>query len=195
MATAPSLTDYLDHHPIADVETEHLLARAAAEVLAGDGRRPTDEERAQYDPWTSRVETPLFDLADAPLVPDDVEGVDEGARNAIYAVCQVLARAGSAPDERQRKGLARLQATLDVGALEAEQLEDAAARHVLENASTQPLGVDGETSTTTGRHAEFREQRKDRVHARHTPRRHTSVHGPRGVGVFGSGPAPGIEKG
>lgn len=204
MATAPTLSQYLDNHPIADADTERLLARAAAEVLAGDGRSPTTEERVQYDPWTSRVETPLFDLADEPLEPADVEELEQSARNVIYAVCQVLARADGVPDAVQQKSLARLQAILAVDALDAELLEHAASRHVLETAATQPVEIDPawddddptlEDQATARRHREFREERRGRLRARHSPRSHTGVHGPRPIGVFGSNASPGIEKG
>lgn len=203
MATAPTLSDYLVHHPIDDVDTERLLARAAAEVLAGDGRSPRDEERAVYDPWTEQVDTPLFDLADEPLEPGDVESLGQGTRNTIYAVCQVMARTTGDPDPCQQKGLSRLQAVLGVGALDAELLAGAAARHVLENEPTQPLDVsDFEDTTgewsrpaTERRHRDFRRERHERLRTRHTPHRSTGVHGPRRVGVFGSSPAPSFEKG
>lgn len=202
MATAPTLSDYLVHHPIDDVDTERLLARAAAEVLAGDGRSPADEEREVYDPWTEQTETPLFDLAEEPLEPEDVESLDQGTRNTIYAVCQVMARTTGDPDPSQEKALSRLQAVLHVGALDAELLADAAARHVLENQATQPIDVTrferttDEWSRATGRrHREFRAQRQDRLRARHAAQRHTGVHGPRNVGVFGAGVSPDIDKG
>lgn len=199
MAPAPTLSDYLVHHPIDDVDTERLLARAAAEVLAGDERSPRDAERAVYDPWTEQVDTPLFDLADEPLEPGDVESLTQGTRNTLYAICQVMARTTGDPDPRQQKGLARLQAVLDIGALDAELLADAAARHVLENEPTQPLDVSAiepDTAATERRHRDFRRQRHEKLRNRHTPHRSTGVHGPRrGTGVFGSSPAPKIEKG
>lgn len=201
MAPAPTLSDYLAHHPIEDADSERLLARAAAEILAGEGRSPRDEERAQYEPWTERVETPLFELADEPLEPEDVESLEADTRNAIYAICQVLARADGAPDPIQVRGLARLQSILGLDAVDAELFEDAAARHVLESGPTQPLRVDfemptgdWETPAAAQRHESFREERMDRLERRHRPHHHTGVGGPR-LGVFGSSPAPSVEKG
>ncbi len=202
MARALTLSTYLENHPIADAADERLLARAAAEVLAGDGRSPTDDERAWYEPYTPQVDTPLFDLVDAPLEPGDVAELDPSKRNTIYAICQVLARADGDPDPRQRKGINRLQAVLDVDAVEAELLEHAARDHILETAPTTPMDVRGlqdEAPDDRGpehrRHRAFREQRADRLRARHSPRRHTSVHGPSPLGVFGSVRARSLEKG
>lgn len=194
---SPTISTYIADHPIDDASTEKLLARAAAEVLAGSNRHPTDEERVQFEAWTERTRTPLFDLAEDPLDRDDVEDLDEPTRNTIFAVCQLLARAEGAPDRHQARSLDRLQQTLDIEAVDAELLENAAARHATEAAITEPVQPpEPEPETVLDRrHEDFREARRDLLRARHTPHRHTGVHGPRQVGVFGSSATPDIERG
>lgn len=168
-------------HPIEDADDERLLARALAEVLAGNARTPTDDERYRYDHYTDQTDDALLALAEEPLSRDDVEDLDVGQRRTIFLIAQSLAHGGGGAEPSQQQALARLQAVLDLAAGDAMLLEDAGRRHALATGGTTPIRPGEADEVLDRRHENFREGQVRRVHARHAPERASHQ-----VGVFGS---------
>lgn len=168
-------------HPIEDASDERLLARALAEVLAGNGRTPTDDDRYRYDHYTDQTDDALLALAEEPLSRDDVEDLDVGQRRTIFLIAQSLAQGGGGAEPSQAQALARLQAIFELSSSDAMLLEDAGRRHALENGGTTPVHPGDADEALDRRHENFREEQVRRVHARHAPERASHQ-----VGVFGS---------
>ncbi|MCB9529951.1 MAG: hypothetical protein H6701_16455 [Myxococcales bacterium] len=168
-------------HPIEDKGDEKLLARALAEVLAGNGRHPSDDDRYRFDHYTDQTEEPLLALADEPLSRDDVEDLEVGQRRTIFLIAQSVAQSDGGAEPSQAQALARLQSVLDLSAADAMLLEDAGRRHAVENANTIPVGTGDPDEALDRRHEEFRANQVGRVHRRHAP--DLASHQ---VGVFGS---------
>lgn len=168
-------------HPIEDADHEKLLARALAEVVASNGRTPTDDDRYRYDHYTDQVDDAMLDLAEKPLEPDHVEDLDLGQRRTVFLIAQSVAQSDGGADPQQAQALARLQSVLGLSGDDAMLLEDAGRRHAVENAATIPVGTGDPEEAQDKRHETFREERVRKAHTRHAPDLASSQ-----VGVFGS---------
>lgn len=176
-------------HAIEDAADEKLLARALAEVLGGNGRHPTDDDRYRYDHYTDQTDDALLALAEEPLSRDDVEDLDVGQRRTIFLIAQSVAQSDGGAEPSQAQALARLQSVLDLSAADAMLLEDAGRRHALENAGTTPVQPGDAEEAVDRRHENFRDEQVRRVHARHAPERASHQ-----VGVFGSTTSSRIDR-
>lgn len=168
-------------HPIESAAHEKLLARALAEVVAGSGRAPTDDDRYRYDHYTDQIDDALLDLAREPLEPDHVDDLDLGQRRTVFLIAQSVAQSDGGADPRQAQALARLQSVLGLSGDDAMLLEDAGRRHAVENAATIPVGTGDPEGAQEQRHENFREERVRKAHTRHAPELASHQ-----VGVFGS---------
>lgn len=168
-------------HPIEEADHEKLLARALAEVLAGNGRTPTDDDRYRYDHYTDQVDDAMLDLVEEPLEPDHVDDLDLGQRRTVFLIAQSVAQSDGGADPQQAQALARLQSVLGLSGDDAMLLEDAGRRHAVENAATIPVGTGDPEEAQDKRHETFREERVSKARTRHAPDLASTQ-----VGVFGS---------
>jgi hypothetical protein len=168
-------------HPIETEAHEKLLARALAEVLASNGRHPSEDDRYRYDHYTDQTEDALLKLAEEPVAKDEVEDLEIGQRRTIYLIAQSVAHSDGGAEPSQLDALARLQGVLGLSAADAMLLEDAGQRHAAESALMTPSDEGDGKAAMNRRHAAFREQRLSGMHARHAPEQASAQ-----VGVFGS---------
>jgi len=176
-------------HPIEKESHEKLLARALAEVIAGNGRTASDDDRYRYDHYTDQIDTAMLELADEPLEPDDIEDLDLGQRRTVFLIAQSVAQSDGGADPQQAQGLARLQSVLDLSGDDAMLLEDAGRRHAVENAATIPVGTGDPEEAQENRHEAFREERVEKNRARHSPQLASHQ-----VGVFGSNTSSRLDR-
>lgn len=189
-APLADLAHHVANHPIETAEDELLLARALAEVIAGKGRRPSGDDRYRFEQYTEQTQTPLLELADAPLMTDDVKHLDVGQRRTMFLIADSVAEADGGADEGQNHALDQLAMTLELSASDVGKLERAGARLARESAAMAAAGaIEGNESEVAAdsRHEAFRDDRLQKMHTRHEPRA-----APHNVGVFGStGPGKG----
>lgn len=189
-APPADLAHHVVNHPIESAEDERLLARALAQVVAGEGRRPSNDDRYRFQQYTEQTETPLLELAKTPLQAGDVEHLDVGQRRTVFLIADAVAAADGGADATQHQALDRLATTLDLSASDVGKLERAGGRLARESAAMVAAGaIEGEKGEVAvdSRHEAFRDDRLEKMHTRHEPR---AV--PHNVGVFGStGPGKG----